>query len=624
MISMRTLRRRNLEGIYCPVRNYYRHLSAIANGPQESPVTVGSEAARDAYPPLVHEILQICAGTGAPAEGKACHAHIIRFGLTADTLTSNMLINMYSKCGLLDCAGKVFEEMPERSLVSWNTMIGSLARNGEEQEALGLFLQMQRQGNTFSEYTVSSVLCACAAKCAVFESKQLHALAVKLAMNLNVYVGTALLDVYTKSSLIKDASSVFESLPERSDVTWSSMVAGYVQNELFEEALVLFHRAKRIGLEQNQFTVSSAICACAGLAALIEGKQVHALLSKTGFGSNIFIVSSLIDMYAKCGSIREAYSVFEGMSERNIVLWNAMISGFARHACSLEVMILFEKMQQMGMFPSEVTYVSVLTACSHLGLVENGKKYFNLMIAEHNVSPNVVHYSCMVDILGRSGLIIEAYDLIQKIPFGVTASMWGSLLASCRIHGNLDLAEVAAKHLSEIEPNNAGNHILLSNVYAANKKWEEVARTRKILKESELKKERGKSWIEIKDKVHSFMVGERKHARIDEIYSKLDDLVTELKIMGYKAETEHDLHCVGESRKHELLRHHSEKLALTFGLMCLPSNAPIRIMKNLRICGDCHAFMKISSSCRGREIIVRDKNRFHHFKNGYCSCREFW
>ncbi|TQD92240.1 hypothetical protein C1H46_022210 [Malus baccata] len=274
-------------------------------------------------------------------------------------------------------------------------------------------------------------------------------------MNLNVYVGTALLDVYAKSGLIKDASSVFESLPERSDVTWSSMVAGYVQNELYEEALVLFHRAKSIGLEQNHFTVSFAICACAGLAALIEGKQLPALLSKTGFGLNVFVVSSLVDMYAKCGSIREAYSVFQGMNERNIVLWNAMISGFARHACSLEVMVLFEKMQQIG----------------------------------------------------RSGLILEAYDLIQKIPFGATVSMWGSLLASCRIHGNIDLAEVATKHLSEIEPNNAGNHILLSNVYAANNKWGEVARRREILKESELKKDIGKSWIEIKDKVHSFMVG---------------------------------------------------------------------------------------------------------------------
>ncbi|KAM1154863.1 hypothetical protein ACFX19_037799 [Malus domestica] len=249
-------------------------------------------------------------------------------------------------------------------------------------------------------------------------------------MNLNVYVGTALLDVYAKSGLIKDASSVFESLPERSDVTWS-------------------------------------------LAALIEGKQLHALLSKTGFGLNVFVVSSLVDMYAKCGSIREAYSVFQGMNERNIVLWNAMISGFARHACSLEVMVLFEKMQQI----------------------------------EQNVSPNAVHYLCMVGILGRSGLILEAYDLIQKIPFGATVSMWGSLLASCRIHGNIDLAEVATKHLSEIEPNNAGNHILLSNVYAANNKWGEVARRREILKESELKKDIGKSWIEIKDKVHSFMVG---------------------------------------------------------------------------------------------------------------------
>ena len=351
---------------------------------------------------------------------------------------------------------------------------------------------------------------------------------------------------------------------------------------------------------------------------------MHALLFKTGFGLNIYIVSSLIDMYSKCGSIEEAYTMFQDMEDRNTVLWNAMISGFSRHALSLEVMILFEKMQQAGMLPSEVAYISVLTACSHMGLVESGKKYFNLMITEHNVSPNVVHYACMVDIFGRSGLILEAHNLIEDMPFEATASMWGSLLASCRIHGNLDLAKIAAKHLSEIEPNNAGNLILLSNIYAANNKWEEVARTRKLLKESELKKERGKSWIEIKDKVHSFMVGERAHPRIAEIYSKLDQLVEKLRMMGYKAEIAHDLHYVEESRKDELLRHHSEKLALTFGLMCLPSNAPIRIMKNLRICGDRHSFMKIASRCLGREIIVRDTKRFHHFKNGFCSCREFW
>ena len=472
--------------------------------------------------PLLHETMQRCARTHTVAEGKACHAQIITIGLRSDTLTSNMLINLYSKCGLVDCARKVFDEIPERSLVSWNTMIGSLSRNGEEREALGLFLQMRREGNSLSEFTISSVLCACAGKFALFECKQLHAFAIKLAMDSNVFVGTALLDVYAKCGFIKEASCVFECMSEKSTVTWSSMVAGYVQNAHYEEALMLFRKSQIMGLEADPFMISSTICASATLASLIEGNQVHAVLCKTGFGSNIFIASSLIDMYAKCGSIEEAYTVFRHIEEKNVVLWNAMISSFARHAHSFEVMILFEKMQQTGMFPNEITYISVLSACSHMGLVGKGKKYFELMRTEHNVSPNVMHYSSMVDILGRAGLMIEAHDLIKTMPFDATASMWGSLLASCRIHGNLHLAEIAARHLFELEPDNAGNHVLLSNIYAANKKWEEVARTRKVLKESQAKKERGKSWIEIKNKVHSFMVGERNHPRIAEIYSKLN------------------------------------------------------------------------------------------------------
>ncbi|GAV77367.1 PPR domain-containing protein/PPR_2 domain-containing protein/DYW_deaminase domain-containing protein [Cephalotus follicularis] len=536
-----------------------------------------------------------------------------------------MLINLYSKCGLLDSARKVFDEMRERSLVSWNSMIGAYTRNGAEQQALSLFMNMHRQGNPFSEFTVSSILCACAANRDVVQSKQLQAFVIKVSMEINVFIGTALLGVYAKCGLIRDASQVFESMPEKSDVTWSSMVAGYVQNELYEEALMLFHRAQMMGLEHNQFTISSAICASAGVAALIEGKQVHAVLCKTGFGSNSFVASSLIDMYAKCGTIREAYRVFSSMSEgENVVLWNAMICGFAKHAHSTEVMILFEKMKQLGLQPNEVTYISVLSACSHMGLVEKGKRYFDLMIREHNVLPSVIHYSCMVDILGRAGLIGEAYDLIVRMSFDPNASMWGSLLASCRNHGNLELAEIAAKHLFELEPDNAGNHILLSNIYAANKKWDEVARTRKFLKESEVKKERGKSWIEIKDKVHSFMVGERNHPRIADIYFRLDNLVEEIKKLGYETDIKHDLHDVEHNRKQELLRHHSEKLALTFGLMCLPPVAPIRIMKNLRICGDCHSFMKLASSITEREIIVRDAYRFHHFRNGCCSCGEFW
>ncbi|KAL6952259.1 hypothetical protein U1Q18_046139, partial [Sarracenia purpurea var. burkii] len=549
------------------------------------------------------ELLQNCARKGAAMEGQACHGQIVRFGLETDTLTSNMLINMYSKCGFVVCARKVFDEIPLRSLVSWNTMIGSYTKNGDDEEALDLFIQMQREGTQFSEFTVSSVLCACAAKFGVFECKQLHAFALKTAMDSNVFVGTALLDVYAKSGFIENAFLVFECMPQKSAVTWSSMIAGYVQNELNEEALVLFHKAQMIGIENNQFTMSSALSACAGLAALIEGKQLHAVIQKSGFDLNIFVASTLIDLYAKCGSIKESYIVFSSIEEKNVVLWNAMISGFSRHARSMEAMISFEKMQQMSMYPNGVTYVSVLTACGHMGLVENGWRYFDMMVKEHNLSPNVVHYSCMVDVLGRAGLINQAKDLIDKMPFKATASMWGSVLASCRIHGNTELAEVAATHLFEIEPDNAGNHVLLSNTYAAKNKWAEVARTRKLLKDSEAKKERGKSWIEVKDKVHTFMVGERSHPRIAEIYSGLEDLLEEMKKLDYRVDTKHDLHDVDEIRKQELLRHHSEKLALIFGLMSLPPCATIRIMKNLRICGDCHSFMKLASNITEREIL---------------------
>lgn len=572
----------------------------------------------------LQHLLQICARNREAVNGMACHAQIIRLGTVSDILTSNMIMNMYSKCGIFESARKLFDEMPVRSLVSWNIMVSSQTRVGDNEKAIGLFMQILREGTSVSEFTVSSVVCACAAKCCVFECKQLHGFALKSALDSNVFVGTALLDVYAKRGLVKDASLVFECMPEKSDVTWSSMVAGYVQNELYDEALVLFHRAQAIGLEHNQFTISSALSACAARAALVEGNQVHAVLCKSGIGSNVFVISSLVDMYAKCGVIQEAYTVFSSVDEKNVVLWNAMLSGFSRHVCSLETMILFEKMQQLGICPDEISYVSVLTACSHLGLVETGRKYFDLMIRDHNVSPNVFHFSCMVDLLGRAGLLQEAKDLIDGIPFDPTASMWGSLLASCRIYRNLELGEVAAQRLFEIEPHNAGNHVLISDIYAANNRWEEVARARKFLKESEAKKERSKSWLEIKHQVHSFMVGERNHHRMREIYGKLEDLLLEMRKIGYKAETEHELHDVEESRKQELLRHHSEKLALTFGIMVLPHGAPIRIMKNLRICGDCHSFMKFASSITGREIIVRDMNRFHHFKKGHCSCREFW
>lgn len=608
-------------------RIHFRNLSSISHAKPPHLLLLDVENIVDAGSTrvsILQSLLQLCAKTRSFMGGRACHAQTIRVGLESDTLTSNMLINMYSKCSLVHDARKKFDEMPLKSLVSWNTMIGALTQNAEEKEALALFIQMQREGTPLNEFTISSVLCECAFKCSLPECMQLHAFSIKASMDSNCFVGTALLNVYAKCSSMEDASRIFESMPETSAVTWSSMLAGYVQNGFHEEALLLFCDARPMGFEQDAFMISSVACACAGLATLIEGKQVHGISCKSGFGSNIYVCSSLIDMYAKCGCIREAYLVFQGVEVRSIVLWNAIISGFARHACALEAMVLFEKMQQGGFFPDDVTYVSVLNACSHMGLHEEGQKYFDLMVRQHDLSPSVLHYACMVDILGRAGQVCKAYDLIERMPFDATSSIWGSLLASCRIHGNIEFAEIAAKHLFEMEPDNAGNHILLANIYAANEKWEEVAKARKLIRESDLRKERGTSWIEIKNKIHSFTVGEISHPQIKEIYAKLDNLVAELEKLDYKVDTNNDLHDVEESRKQMLLRHHSEKLAITFGLMCLPSDIPIRIMKNLRICGDCHNFMKLVSKFTSREIIVRDTNRFHHFKDGFCSCGGFW
>ncbi|KAG0485720.1 hypothetical protein HPP92_009799 [Vanilla planifolia] len=439
--------------------------------------------------------------------------------------------------------------MPSRSIVSWNTMIACHNNYEEDAEALKLFVLMRRTGSEMSEFTLSSVLCACAAKRSFFESRQLHSLAHKTAIDSNVFVETALLNVYAKCNAIGDACRVFNDIAEKSLVTWSSMMAGYVHNDLPEDALVLVQKAQQMGLEWTTFTLSVALSACATIAATIEGTQLHSTIVRIGFDSDVFVATALIDMYSKCGLIMKACYVFSEMKERNIVLWNAMIAGFCRHSRCLETMILFEKMQQMGVPPNEITYVSVLSACSHAGLVDIGRYYFDLMRQDDTVQPNVLHYSCMIDVLGRSGFINEAFELMNNMPSKPTASMWGSVLASCRNHGVLQLARVAADHLFKIEPKNAGNYVLLSNIYAANKQWEEVAVSRKHLKDSGAKKEMGRSWIEVSNKVHVFVVGELRHPMLSEIYAKLEDLGIEMKKLAYKVHSESDLHDVTEEEK---------------------------------------------------------------------------
>lgn len=443
----------------------------------------------------LHELLQQCAKRRSLLIGKGCHGLAIHLGLVTDTITCNILINLYTKCGKNGCARHVFDAMPFRSIVSWNTMIAGYTCNGDGLEALKLFSKMHQEGTRMNEFTLSSTLCVCAAKHANIECKQLHAIAIKLALDSNSFVGTAILDVYAKCNMINDACLVFEKIPEKTAVTWSALFAGLVQNGFHEEALRLLQSSQREGIQLTEFTLSAILSTCASLALIIEGIQLHAGIIKYGFHGNFFVASSLVDVYARCGQIEEAYQIFADMKHKNVVLWNAIISGFTRHGNFWEAVILFEKMQQAGISPNEVTYLSMISMCSHAGLVEEARCYFSLLISDQSVEPSVLHYSCMVDVLGRSGKIDEAWELIQRMPLEPTTSMWGSLLGSCRKYRNVGLARLAAEQLFKLEPENGGNHALLSDVYAASGSWDNSMSIRKYLNDSGARKYTGSSWI---------------------------------------------------------------------------------------------------------------------------------
>ncbi|ERM98631.1 pentatricopeptide repeat-containing protein At5g04780 [Amborella trichopoda] len=610
--------------LYNGIHTHHRCLSFKLSAQPEItiPRSISLTEEREPGLHLLQNLLQRCVLEKSLSKGKSYHAHIIQNRLQTDTKLSNILINMYWKCGSLDYARFVFDSMPQKSLVSWNMIIGGYTQNGEEDQAMKLFLKMMREKVTPSEFSLSSILCACSAKLALEESKQLHAFAIKTSFYTNTYVGTSLLDIYAKCNLIDDSSLVFDEMPERSEVSWSLMISGYVNNDECEEALKLFGISLSRGFAVTEFSLSSSLSACASLAALIEGNQLHALAIRSGFLLNLFVDASLIDMYAKSGSIEESYKVFSSLIDRNVVIWNAMISGFSKHACGIQALMMFEKMKQIGLEPNRTTYTSLLSACAHSGLVEEGQRHFALMARDFE--PDVHHYACIVDLLGRAGFIDEAKRLIDLMPFEPTPSIWGSLLGASRFYKNLSLAEIAAKNLFMIEPNNAGNHVLLSNIYASDERWEEVARVRKALKDSGTKKEKGQSWIEVMGHVHVFVVGDRSHPRIVEVCERLERLIGEIERAGYERELQFDLHDVGRERKKKLLVHHSEKLALAFGLMSLSKAAPLRIMKNLRICGDCHSMMKFASKIEPRVIVLRDTSRFHHFRDGSCSCGDYW
>eukprot|EP01018_Ginkgo_biloba_P032595 Gb_24515 [translate_table: standard] len=557
-------------------------------------------------------------------QGKKVHACVIKTGYEFDVCVGSALLTMYVKCGTIEDGRQLFDEMPRRNVVAWTAMIAGYAQNRHSQEALQLFFRMQRAGLKSNQFTFSSVLSACSSLALLEQGKGLHAQVIRAGFESDVSVGSTLVTMYANSGVTEDARMVFDTMVAGNVVSWTAMIVGYAQTGHCDEACKLFIQMQRIGLKPNQFTFASVLSACATLTTLGQGKELHACIIKTGFKEEVSVGNAVVTMYAKCGSIEDAQDVFNELPNRDLVSWNAMIAGFAQHGNGAKALQLFEQMQQTGMKPDHITFIGVLSACSNVGLVDKGRHYFGSMTQEHGITPSLEHYTCMVDLLSRAGFLDEAEQLIDEMSFKPDALVWRTLLSACRIHGNMKLGERAAEYILELETQNAATYVLLSNLYGASERWDSVEKVRKMMRDRGVIKEPGRSWIEVQNTIHTFIARDRSHPQVEEIYAKLKELNCQMKEAGYVADTNYVLHDIDEEQKEEFLCYHSEKLAIAFGLISTPSGMPIRVVKNLRVCGDCHTATKFISKIVGREIVLRDTNRFHHFKDGLCSCREYW
>ncbi|CAL0313444.1 unnamed protein product [Lupinus luteus] len=600
-------------------------------------------------------MLILASSQGCVQLGRQIHGHVVKFGFRSYVFVGSPLVDMYSKSGLISCAMQAFDEMPEKNVVmyntlikglmrcgkledsrrlfydmkdrdsiTWTTMIAGFTQNGFYREAIDLLGEMSLEKLEMDQYTFGSVLTACGSVMALQEGKQVHAYIIRTDYKDNIFVGSALVDMYCKCKCIESAETVFKKMTRKNVVSWTAMLVGYGQNGFSEEAVRIFGDMQKYGVEPDDFTLGSVISSCANLASLEEGAQFHGRALVSGLISFLTVSNALVTLYGKCGSIEDSHRLFSEMSFRDEVSWTALVSGYAQFGKANETIRLFESMLANGLKPDRVTFIGVLSACSRAGLVEKGNKIFESMVKEHGIVPMQDHYTCMIDLFSRAGRLEEARDFIHKMPFNPDAIGWATLLSSCRFYENMEIGKWAAEFLLELEPHNTASYILLSSIYAAKGKWEEVARLRKGMRDKGLKKEPGCSWIKYKNKVHIFSAHDRSNPFSDEIYSELEKLYHKMIQAGYVPDMNSVLHDVEDSEKIKMLNHHSEKLAIAFGLIFIPPGLPIRVVKNLRVCGDCHNATKYISKVTQREILVRDAARFHLFKDGKCSCGDFW
>ncbi|CAN4078504.1 unnamed protein product [Withania somnifera] len=572
--------------------------------------------------------------------GKQIHCYVLKNeDLIGNSFVDSALVDMYCNCQQVENGRRVFDSALKRSIGLWNAMLAGYTQNGFFTEALMLFTEMMEFSGLYpNPTTVASVLPACV-HCEAFTLKEvIHGYVIKLGFADEKYVQNALMDLYSRMGKINISKNIFDDMESKDIVSWNTMITGFVVCGYHENALVMLHEmqtVKRINdsdnnvefrLKPNSITLMTVLPGCASLVALSKGKEIHAYAIRNALAMDIAVGSALVDMYAKCGCLDIARRVFDSMTTKNVITWNVLIMAYGMHGKGEEALELFKMMVLEGKVkPNNVTFIAIFAGCSHSGMVDQGRQLFRKMKNAYGIEPTADHYACIVDLLGRAGHLEEAYQSVNEMPFGYNKiGAWSSLLGACRIHRNVELGEISARNLFELDPHVASHYVLLSNIYSSAANWEKANMIRRNMKKIGVRKEPGCSWIEFGDEVHKFIAGDASHPQSEQLYGFLETLSEKMKKEGYVPDTSCVLHNVNEDEKENLLCGHSEKLAIAFGILNSPPGTPIRVAKNLRVCNDCHEATKFISKIVEREILVRDVRRFHHFRNGTCSCGDYW
>ncbi|CAM0950107.1 unnamed protein product [Alopecurus aequalis] len=582
-------------------------------------------------------LIHLLRGASDYASVAATHAKLLKVGTAFAVSSCNHIIAAYCRCGTTADANYLFDGMPDRDVVSWTALMSGYSSAGRPRVAVSLLCAMSHSGVPPNAFTFSTAVSACARLADAGLGRKVHARAEVEGYASDAVVATALIDMYGKAGSVEDARAVFDGMasPARNVVSWGSMLSVYAQNALGREAIQLFaeFRTKGNVMAPNHFMLSSVVNACAGIGRLGAGKSLHGTVLRFGHGYNGVIAVALVDMYSKCGFYEYSRKVFDRIEQPSVVCYTSIIVAAAKYGLGRCALTLFSEMIDRNVQPNGVTLLGIMHACSHSGLVDTGLHLLHIMHSKYGISPCASHYTCAVDMLGRAGRLEEAFELANDVQVqGRDALMlWSSLLSACRTHRRLDLATRAGHRVSEFNQDVAGALVVMSNAYTSAGQTDNAAAVWSNMRQQGIRKDPGCSWIEIKDIPYVFYAGlvSPAGARADEVMMLLDELEGKMREKGYKGRLGSTRVCDayeedGDDGKGVMVGVHSEMLALGFGLLVIPKGMTIRVMKNLRMCWDCHDAFKLISGITEREFVVRDLNRFHHFKMGSCSCTDYW